>query len=434
MPSGSRMPAWVSRRAFVQSAALATAGLFTGALPVAAALVPQRRTLLDRFSDLRRHFVFEYYPWYRTDPWEHWPEAGSHPPETIGSNYMPALGIYDSRSTAVMERHARWIAESGVGAIDISWWGPDSNVNEVIPTLMDVMAAHDIHVTFYVEPYADDHAQHYARDLMYLIRNYGDRRRWDCFLLLERADGSSGPVFKSFRTILLPTSTDCHGETTPVGDYAADDVWRRQTDMVRELLRHDFDRLTLLADSSQVARTQAGGFDGIALFDNYVSPDGWRLHAQNCTSRNLVFSFQVNPGFDSIVWPHDEPGSCYVPPAFAPGGGVYDWTRAPERAAAESASRGRIVDSFNTTVGLQTSPSLTNVNQGFFLVYINSFNEWHEGHAFEPMKDYGQLTAEERALGYHNPADGSYRLETLGALLRPVLADGTAASSGGRRG
>ena len=119
----------------------------------------RRPPLSSRYSDLRRHFLFEYYPWYRNDPWEHWPEGGHHPPADFGSNFVPALGLYDSRSTAVMERHARWIAESGVGAIDVSWWGPDSNVNEVIPTLMDVMKAHDIHVTFYVEPYTDDHAR-----------------------------------------------------------------------------------------------------------------------------------------------------------------------------------------------------------------------------------------------------------------------------------
>jgi hypothetical protein len=76
-----------------------------------------------------------------------------------------------------------------------------------------------------------------------------------------------------------------------------------------------------------------------------------------------------------------------VPPAFAPGGGVYDWTRASERAAAESACNGRIAGSFNTTVGLQTLPTLTNVKEGFFLVYINSFNEWHEGHQFEPARN-----------------------------------------------
>ena len=319
----------VSRREFLESAAL-----------VPAALALQRKPpLAERFSDLRRHFAFEYYPWYRNAPWEHWPEGGHHPPADFGSNFIPALGLYDSRSTAVMERHARWIADAGVGAIDVSWWGPDSNVNEVIPTLMDVMKAHDIHVTFCVEPYTNAHAANYAGDLLYLIKNYGDRRHWDCLLMHEYESGKVGPIFKSFRTILPDTGTDCHGVTTPVADYAADDVWRRQTDTVREVLRGDFDRVTLLADSLDVARTQAGGFDGIALFDNYVAPDTWRQHADNCTARNLLFSFQINPGFDSIVFPHPEADTCYRPPAFAPGSGVYDWTRAPDRAGAPDRDR-----------------------------------------------------------------------------------------------
>jgi hypothetical protein len=76
---------------------------------------------------------------------------------------------------------------------------------------MDVMAAHDLHVAFDVERYQERHAKNDASDLMYLIRNYGDRRHWDCFLLLEHGDGSAGLVFKSFRTILLPTARDCHG-------------------------------------------------------------------------------------------------------------------------------------------------------------------------------------------------------------------------------
>ncbi|HEV7502672.1 MAG TPA: hypothetical protein VGQ33_21795, partial [Vicinamibacteria bacterium] len=64
--------------------------------------------------------------------------------------------------------------------------------------------------------------------------------------------------------------------------------------------------------------------------------------------------------------------------------------------------------------------ALENVRRGFFLVYVNSFNEWHEGHAFEPMADAATLTADQRALGYHNPADGGYRLATLSTLLQPL--------------
>ena len=70
---------------------------------------------------------------------------------------------------------------------------------------------------------------------------------------------------------------------------------------------------------------------------------------------------------------------------------------------------------------MQTDPSLANVRRGFFLVYVTSFNEWFEGHVFEPMKDFAELTPAERAVGYHNPADGSYRLKQLQALLAETI-------------
>jgi hypothetical protein len=73
-------------------------------------------------------------------------------------------------------------------------------------------------------------------------------------------------------------------------------------------------------------------------------------------------------------------------------------------------------------VAVQADPALVNARRGFFLVYINSFNEWHEGHAFEPMKDAADLTPAERALGYHNPERGDYRLATLRGLLERTLS------------
>ena len=47
--------------------------------------------------------------------------------------------MYDSRSKAVMEQHARWIAETGAGGIDISWWGPDSDVDHRLDTLGELI-------------------------------------------------------------------------------------------------------------------------------------------------------------------------------------------------------------------------------------------------------------------------------------------------------
>jgi hypothetical protein len=208
-----------------------------------------------------------------------------------------------------------------------------------------------------------------------------------------------------------------------VEDYTADSQWRQQVDGLRDMVRQDFDHVTLLADSLDFVRTRAAGFDGIAIYDNYVRPSTWAGFAQTASAQGLVFSFNCNPGYDAIVERDVPQDSCYRPPAFEPPGWDIDWTSTRGRRLARQAARSRIAESLQTTLRLQTDASLANWQQGFFLVYINSFNEWHEGHQFEPMKDYGRLSPEERKIGYHNPIDGRCRLTDLARYLAPVLQD-----------
>ena len=407
-----------SRRAFLRTSALISLGAAVARVDLAA--VQPGSTLKDRFPDLARHFIFEYYPWYGAQPFKHWDQDGHVPPADLATNYLPVLGAYDSGSTAVLEQHATWMKAAGAGAINVSWWGRDSDTDRLVPTLMDVMAAHDLRVTFHLEPYRARHAAAYASDIEYLIRTYGDARHWDAMLLLHHEDGSIGPIFKSFRTILPSESTDCHGRTSPVDDYTADQEWREQTDRVRETFRKDFSRLTLLADSLDVARTQASGFDGIAIYDNYVGPEKWRRVAEDCTARRLVFSFNVNPGFDGVVDLNPPADGCYVPLPIEPGPHDYQWDQPVDRERAADESRRRITTTFLTTVALQSDEQLFNRQRGFFLVYLNSFNEWHEGHQYEPAKNDAAIADDQRSRQYHNAADGQYRLNTLRTLLSSV--------------
>ena len=373
--------------------------------------------LRARFPDLRRHFVFEYYAWYANTPFRHWQQWGRQPPADLAANAVPRLGAYDSRSTRVIEQHARWIAESGVGVINISWWRPDSFSDRAVHAVMDVMRDHDIQVAFHLEPYGPERVDFLAADIRYLLTEYGDKRRWDAFFFHDRADGTRGPVFKLFATTIPQYIIDCRGERQDIALYIPPDRWRHAVDRVRVELNGAFDHVTLLSDTVDVQGVNDIGLDGIAIYDPMRERDGWLDYALAATRLGLVFSFNSNPGFDEIERRKILPDSCYAPSPFLPRTGEIDWTRPEDRARAEQLSMRRIQETLAWSLALQTHPWLSNVARGFFLVYLTSFNEWHEGTQFEPMKDRAMLTPAEQTVGYHNAVDGGYRLRTITDLL-----------------
>jgi hypothetical protein len=218
-----------------------------------------------------------------------------------------------------------------------------------------------------------------------------------------------------------PQSTDCLGVTRPVRLYTPDAVWRQQLTRLRQDLAPSFGGISFLADSLDWNRTRAAGFDGIAVYDNFVRPESWPEIARGTSASGLVFSFNVNPGFFREEPPPSERGVCYGPLPFEPPAPDLDLARAEERERAARLSIDRITASLRATTLLQTDPRLESRRRGFFVVYINSFNEWHEGTSFEPMRDAADLTAGERRVGYANPADGAYRLRVLRSLLREIL-------------
>ena len=98
-----------------------------------------------------------------------------------------------------------------------------------------------------------------------------------------------------------------------------------------------------------------------------------------------------------------------------------DWSTPDDRERAGQLAEGQIDETLLGSLLFQTHPWLGNVNDGFFLVYVCSFNEWHEGHQFEPMRDEAALTPSERVHGYHNPGNGAYRLQYLQQRLAQLF-------------
>ena len=86
----------------------------------------------------------------------------------------------------------------------------------------------------------------------------------------------------------------------------------------------DFDQIRLLADSGAVDRVRAGGFDGMAIYDNYVRPERWPKMA--CLSRRrsrVLVQYQCR--LRRIAQRNVPPDSCYRPPNFEPPA-ILDWS------------------------------------------------------------------------------------------------------------
>ena len=424
------MPMLIDRRSFFDRAlALGGASLFSSRLAARqrsdADSFPwgqTRESLRARFDDLRRHFVFEYYPWYGNEPFNHWQQWGRVPPADLAGSSMPLLGAYDSRAIAVLEQHARWIAESGVGVVDLSWWGVGSYTDRATSIVMDVMHAHDLKVTFHLEPYGPERAEQLFADVRYLLREYGEKRGWDCFYFNRRDDGREGPVFKLFATTVPSHYIDCHGVRQPVAEFVEDSRWRWATDRVHAEFRSTHpDLLILSGDSWHPERVAAAGFNGFANYAPTTATSAWLAAALGASRRGMVFSFNVNPGFDLIERVRSQedlvPGECYTPVPFFPTTFHLNWNRSEDRERAAGLADARIIETFEQNLWLQTHPWLGNVNAGFFLTYITSFNEWHEGTQFEPMRAHADLTQSEQKVGYHNSEDGFYRLRRLAELV-----------------
>jgi hypothetical protein len=72
-----------------------------------------------------------YYPWFPSA----WNQQGMSP----FTHYHPTLGYYDGAATSVIAQHMRWLESAGMNAVIASWWGPGSNTDLKIPTILSTL-------------------------------------------------------------------------------------------------------------------------------------------------------------------------------------------------------------------------------------------------------------------------------------------------------
>ncbi|WP_198942907.1 discoidin domain-containing protein [Actinophytocola xanthii] len=282
-----------------------------------------------------------YYPWYGSPSvygsYRHWQQGGHTPPDSLGANFYPTLGAYDSGDTGVLDQHMAWVRRSGAGTIVTSWWGQGSYEDSLTPRILAAAERHGVKVAWHLEPYAGRTAESTVADIEYIRSRYGSSPAY----YRDAAHGDRGAfyVFESLRTT----------DWAPLARVREHSIVLAQT-----------------TDTSKVAH-----FGGMYTYDGIAgaTAPGWKNAADYCRANGLVWAPSVAPGYldDRAV-----PGNT-TPTVDRDGGAAYDrqWTNAlsPE------------------TGGAPTWVSVT------------SFNEWHEGSTIEPARSappggHGYLTYE----------------------------------------
>ena len=278
--------------------------------------------------------------------YEHWDYLERGRPSTSPRRYVPQLGPYDVRAAAVIEQHARWIADAGVGGVALSWWGRGSFIGPGHPADhgRDARARPQGHVR--ARAVRHDRGRRFADDILYLLREHGEKRAStpSCSLPTRTAAGAGVqglPLHPARRAGSIATASS--GRSS---DYTPDHVWREQTDgCERRCGRSSTTSRCWPIPSSSRARPPPAstGSGSTTTTSRRRTTLGY---AEGASRAGLLFSFNVNPGYDQIEPRPPLRGLLRGPATFAPPGvEPADWTLAAERERAAVLSTARIAAS-----------------------------------------------------------------------------------------
>ncbi|KAJ8291214.1 hypothetical protein GJAV_G00022700 [Gymnothorax javanicus] len=297
-----------------------------------------------------------YYSWYGNPQfdgkyihWDHpvlqhwdpkvaarYPKGKHSPPDDIGANFYPALGVYSSRDPSVIEAHMQQIRTAAIGVLALSWYPPalkDDNgdtTDEIVPLILDTAQKYQVKVVFHIEPYKGRDDISMYRNVKYIMERYGQH---PAFYRQQTSSGRFLPLFYVYDSYLSSPET-----------------WASLLkDSGRHTVRNTpFDGLfiALLVEDKHRRDILAAGFDGVYT---YFATNG--------------FSHGVGPGYiDTSIRPWNFQNT-----------------------------RNRINRKYYETAFAAALEARADI------ISITSFNEWHEGTQIEKAvpKTVGQMKYED---------------------------------------
>ena len=337
----------------------ATTGAATGAtsstsgstLPVAVGTVELPAVIGADPSDRVMAFYSAGYRNLETDgAWTNWDEFNSSPPDLICCDYYPELGPYSSTDTAVLAQHFAWFRQAGVGIVGYSWWGPNSDSDSLLPSVLDSAGRYGLTVAFVIEAYDGRDEESLIDDIAYLYDSYEDHPafHWSSDETPHQAVGRRG-VFL----------------VRDPGDRLDPEDWGSSLEAV-----HSSETgAVVIAEGTDSLWTGPGGFDGV-----FNEP-----------------SVAMTGGFG---WAATLPEHAWYVPTVLPG---FEQERSGDSVALGRRDGTTYAESWEAALAVGVEPAF---------VAIASFNDWLAGTQIEPAasppptalatdyQDYGSLGSE----------------------------------------
>lgn len=163
-------------------------------------------------------FAF-YYPWYGTPEisgkWLHW-NGGGHNPDIKDENglrdiaavHHPYPDVYDSSSTATIERHLNTAENYGIDAFILSWWGRYKTGDNILPKIFEIAQSINTKtkIAIYYEQVPDLKVENTIDEISYLYQFFENKH-------YLKIDGK--PVLFIYGRAIFPAWWCMHESCTP---------------------------------------------------------------------------------------------------------------------------------------------------------------------------------------------------------------------------
>ncbi|MEW5759941.1 MAG: glycoside hydrolase family 99-like domain-containing protein [Candidatus Thermoplasmatota archaeon] len=307
-----------------------------------------------------------YYPWYNGSDHCHWPE---------GYKNTPILGEYDSGNSTIAEKHISWASKYGIDVFSVSWWGPNGFEEENLQNgLLSAKNIGDIKFSIYYESlgrlgdcnFDDENTKKtFISDLYHIAMNYFSHPSY------YKIDGrpvvgiySAHKFNGDYRNGILDARKNLSENGYDV--YLVGDFITIKPPFIETKKIRSFDAVSPYNPYNFVLSKLT--FGKLWLFTKLITKTQyivWRLWVTSLKvdgfeNRKLDFIPCVIPSYDDTAL-KDRNNKPLL-------GDKNDFIKSLEMAKS-------------------TSDKVGKGNQR--LIWITSFNEWHEGTTIEPSLEYG---------------------------------------------